>query len=52
MSKNRRNIRKNKNRKEIKSKKNTITKKDKIYGIIAMVIVFLAALIAAIYVSF
>jgi len=51
MSANRRDRRKNKNRKKGKSKKGTISKKDKIYGILAMIIIFLAALISAIYVA-
>ncbi|VVU99355.1 MULTISPECIES: hypothetical protein [Mesonia] len=46
------NRRKNKSRKDIKTSNNTITKKDKIYGILAMVIIFITALIAAIFVSF
>lgn len=51
MSENGRNRRKNKEREEVKPKNSTITKKDKIYGIIAMVLIFLVALIAAIYVN-
>jgi len=51
MSENRRKRRKNKEKDKMKPKNNTITKKDKIYGIIAMVIIFLVALIAAIYVN-
>jgi cell division protein FtsL len=52
MSKNRRDRRKNKNRKKKQPKNNTISRREKIYGIIAMVILFLAALFATIYVSF
>ncbi|MDT0650890.1 hypothetical protein [Autumnicola edwardsiae] len=52
MSVNRRDRRKNKNRKRAKSKKNTISKKDKIYGILALVILFFAAVFAAILVAF
>jgi flagellar basal body-associated protein FliL len=51
MSENRRKRRKNKEKDKVKPKNNTITKRDKIYGIIAMVVIFLAALAAAIYVS-
>ncbi|MEO2064047.1 hypothetical protein [Christiangramia sp.] len=52
MSENRRNRRKDKNKKMIQPKSNTITTREKIYGIIAMVILFLAALFATIYISF
>ena len=52
MSANRRDRRKNKNRKKTKYKKDTISKKDKIYGILALVILFFAALFAAISFAF
>lgn len=52
MSANRRDRRKNKNRKKTKYKKDTISKKDKIYGILALIILFFAALFAAISFAF
>lgn len=50
MSENRRNRRKNK-RKGIQIKSN-ISKKDKIYGILAIVAIFITAMIAVVYHAF